>query len=207
MRIHFVGIALIVALISIQANAEQLPAPHAIVLERNVEKFLTLDFPIRRLTIGNTEIVDVSIVDGMTLRLLGLVSGTTNFSLWRNNSGEPEVFTVSVGDGVTALTDRLDVINKNSVRISDLGGKIVIEGEFTDALSQSDTRELAKFVTGKDVLDLSDVRTKESVEVEVEVVTVSKTALRGLGINLSRIGNDFSVVSAVIRFATRSTSF
>jgi pilus assembly protein CpaC len=102
----------------------------------------------------------------------------------------------SVGDGVAALTDRLDVSNKNSARISDLGGKIVIEGEFTDALSQSDTRELAKFVTGKDVLDLSDVRTKESVEVEVEIVAVSKTALRGLGINLSRIGNDFSLVSA-----------
>jgi Flp pilus assembly secretin CpaC len=94
MRIHFLSIALIVALISISANAEQLPEPHTIALERNVEKFLTIDFPIRRLTIGNAEIVDVSIVDGKTLRLLGLASGTTNFSLWRNNSGEPDVFTV-----------------------------------------------------------------------------------------------------------------
>jgi pilus assembly protein CpaC len=208
MRLCSLAIAFIASVLMYSPGkaGQSLPDSHAIALERNVEKFLHIDCPIRRLSIGSTEVVDVSVVDGSTLRLLGLLSGTTNISLWRDESAEPEIYTVSVADGVAALNERLDSSNRNSARISDLGGKIVIEGQFSDALAQSDTRELAKFVTGKDVLDLSDVRTNEAVQVEVEVVTVSKTALRGLGLNLSRIDNDFSFVSTTPS-SVRSFSF
>lgn len=163
-----------------------------IQVERGIETFMHVDFPMRRLSIGDTKIIDVSVVDGSQLRILGLAGGRTNFSLWRDGSATPTTYEVVVSDGISELNTRLSSGNSQPIRLSDLGGKIVLEGQFDSAVAQKDARDLAKFVTGKDVLDLSGVDVQESVQVEAEIIAVSSTALRGLGVNLARLDRHFS---------------
>ena len=161
-------------------------------IERGIETYVQIDFPMRRLSIGDTKVIDVSVVDGSQLRILGLAPGRTNFSLWRDGSNTPTTYDVVVSDGISELTSRLSAGNSQSIRLSDVGGKIVLEGRFDSAVAQKDARDLAKFVTGKEVLDLSGVNVQESVQVEAEVIAVSSTALRGLGVNLARLDRTFS---------------
>jgi pilus assembly protein CpaC len=167
-------------------------AENTIQIERGIETFMQVDFPMRRLSIGDTKIIDVSVVDGSQLRILGLAGGRTNFSLWRDGSTTPTTYEVIVSDGISELNTRLSSGNSQSIRLSDVSGKMVLEGQFDSAVAQKDARDLAKFVTGKDVLDLSGVNVQESVQVEAEIIAVSSTALRGLGVNLARLDRSFS---------------
>ncbi len=169
---------------------------NTIQIERGIETFIQVDFPMRRLSIGDTKVIDVSVVDGSQLRILGLAGGRTNFSLWRDGSTTPTTYDVIVSDGISSSNTRLSSSSSQSIRLSDVGGKIVLEGQFDSAVAQKDARDLAKFVTGKDVLDLSGVNIQESVQVEAEIIAVSSTALRGLGVNLARLDRSFSFALA-----------
>lgn len=188
---------LVVALFSASPiAADERGQGETITLERGIEQYLHLDFPLRRLTIGDTKIVDVSPLDGSNLRLLGLTSGRTNFSVWPEGSAAPRTYTVVVSENLSALGERLAKAGGvDSVRLSEVDGKIVLEGKFGDSTAKDDAKALAKFVTGKDVLDLSDVADQESVQVEVEVVAVSRTALRSFGINFAKLDHSFSAAS------------
>jgi len=172
-------------------------APRNLIeIERGIETYMQVDFTMRRLSIGDTKIIDVSVVDGSQLRILGLAAGRTNFSLWRDGSPTPLSYEVVVSEGISALSSRLSSSGAgHTVRLSEMGGKVVLEGQFDTALAQKDARDLAKFVTGKDVLDLSGVSVQESVQVEAEVIAVSSSALRGLGFNLAHLGQSFSFAS------------
>ena len=197
-RAVLIGIfSLIVAVHFAPAHAaDQAVAPDMIRLERGIEKYLPIDYPIRRVTIGDTKIVDVSLLDGANLRVLGLAAGKTNFSVWRDGSSVPVTYDVIVSEDLSSLSSRLSLVGgSKSVRLSEVGGKVVMEGEFGNAASRDDARAIAQFATGKEVLDRSDVLAQESVQVEVEVVTVSKSALRGLGFNLAKLDQGFSIAS------------
>lgn len=193
-RVGFCLASLLAAFLGYQsAIAATAVAGNTIAVERGIETFVQIDFPLRRLSIGDTSIIDVSLVDGSQLRILGLAPGRTNFSVWRDGSSTPSTYDVVVSGDVSALSDRIASSSKGqSIKLSEMGGKIVLEGQFSDAVAQKDARDLAKFVTGKDVLDLSGVNVQESVQVEAEVIAVSSSALRGLGFNLARLDNDFS---------------
>ncbi len=199
MRPSFIALALLVAGLfsapSIAAAGENQDEA-TMTLERGIEHYLHLDFPMRRLTVGDSKMLDVSVVDGSNLRILGLASGRTNFSVWREGASTPVTYRVIVSENLSALTEQLAKIGSaESARLSEVDGKIVLEGKFGDRAARDDAKALAKFVTGKDVLDLSDVVAQESVQVEVEVVSVSRTALRSFGINFAKLDHGISVAS------------
>jgi pilus assembly protein CpaC len=183
-------------IVGIFMAAAQVAAAENLKVEKGIERFLHLDTSVSRLSIGDSMIADVSVLDGSTIRILGVAPGETTFSIWRSGSTLPETYSVTVSENMNALAQKLAATgNADTARISDVGGKVVIEGEFRDEAARNEMRSLAKYVTGKDVLDLSDISAHQAVQVEVEIVAVSRTALRGLGLNFSKLGKDFSIVS------------
>jgi pilus assembly protein CpaC len=190
------GLAVALLLLAAQASAQQRLADQ-LKVERGIERFLHLNVPITRLSMGDPKLVDVSVLDGSTLRILGMAPGETTFSIWRTGSTQPETYGIVVTENMSSLSEKIaSTGNANTAHVTDVAGKVVIEGQFGDEAARNEVRSFAKFVTGKDVLDLSDVSAHESVQVEVEIVAVSRTALRGLGINFSRLDRGFSIVSA-----------
>ena len=77
-----------------------------------------------------------------------------------------------------------------------MDGKLVLNGVFKSSAAQSEARAIAKYAAGGDVLDLSRLATPEVVQVEVEVITVSRSALHELGLNFSALGSGFSVAAS-----------
>ena len=130
-RTVFLCAALLFAASAAHASA---PAGHTLSLEKGVEKFVTAGFRVRRLSIGDTKIASISVIDGRTVRVLGQENGKTTFSLWRYGSRTPIVYTVVVSPKV--------------------------------------------------------------VQIDAEVITVSRSALHQLGLNFTSLGSGFSIATS-----------
>jgi pilus assembly protein CpaC len=122
--------------------------------------------------------------------------GRTSFSLWRDASPVPQLYDVTVLPDLDALEERLAATAETEgARVSMVGGRLVLEGTFPDTASQEEARALAEAFADAEVLDLSQIAVQESVQVEVEVIAVAKSAMKALGVNLAHLGNDFSFAS------------
>lgn len=178
------------------AHAEGAAGP-VISLQKGIEKFITVQFPIRRLSIGDAKVANVSVIDRATLRVLGLANGETTFSLWRRGSRTPLTYTVVVAPDITALKQRFSEDPELSgAKLSEIDGKIVLGGVFKSSAAQHEARTIAKYIAGRNILDLSQLAAPESVQVDVEVISVSRSALHQLGLNFSKLGSGFSVATS-----------
>jgi len=168
-----------------------------ISVERGFEKFLQLDHPSKRVSTGSSNIVDVSLIDDSTLRILGLAPGRTTLSIWQDGATLPTTYEVVVTPDVATIREqfRKDK-NLSEARLSVNGDKVVLDGQFKDAASQDKARKLATYLSGSTILDLSEVDSDEVVQVEVQFATIARSTLDALGLNFSRLGDQISVATA-----------
>jgi len=177
------------------ARAEALMG-HEVAVERGFEKYVELPMAVKRLSIGDAKILDVSLIDDRNLRILGLAPGKTTFSLWSDASGEPVIYQVIVSPNLGALRKTLARdASLDAARISMEGGKTVLAGRFQDAGSQKRARDLAAFMTGGEILDISEVATDKVIEIRVEFATIARSTLDALGLNFSKFSHGFSVAT------------
>lgn len=81
------------------------PAPAALELRKGMHQEFELPVAIRRLAVGNPEMVDVKLTSRNSFLVLGLTSGVTNLSVWTGCAKEPRQSMLFIeGDAVTALT-------------------------------------------------------------------------------------------------------
>src|SRR5258705_11402799 len=93
--LHLIVAAGVLALFAHGASSEE-SLGQSLKVERGIEKYLALDYGIRRLSVGNPQVLDVSLVDGSTLRIIGVAPGQTTFSIWRDGTSVPTIYTVVV---------------------------------------------------------------------------------------------------------------
>src|SRR5580700_3083806 len=126
------GLAVALLLLAAQASAQQRLADQ-LKVERGIERFLHFNVPITRLSMGDPKLVDVSVLDGSTLRILGMAPGETTFSIWRTGSTQPETYGIVVTENMSALSEKIaSTGNANTAHVTDVAGKVVIEGQFGD---------------------------------------------------------------------------
>jgi pilus assembly protein CpaC len=80
-------------------------------------------------------------------------------------------------------------------QISLESGRTVLSGIFQDAGSQKRAHDLAVFMTGGDLLDISEVASDKVVQIEVEFAAISKTTLDALGLNFNKFGQKFAMAT------------
>jgi hypothetical protein len=82
----FLPAALLLCVMSLgQADAS---APRSLDLTMSIAKIMQLDQPAATIIVGNPEIADISIVDGLTMVLTGRAVGVTNLIAMDANGGE-----------------------------------------------------------------------------------------------------------------------
>lgn len=80
-------------------------APAVLELRKGMHQEFELPVAIRRLAVGNPEMVDVKLTSRNSFLVLGLSSGVTNLSVWTACAKEPRQSMLFIeGDAVTALT-------------------------------------------------------------------------------------------------------
>lgn len=194
MRTGAMIIQILLSLLFVGAQAA-IAAP-AYMVAKGHEHFIRLDRPIIRLSVGDGTIADVSLIDDKTVRLLGLALGNTTFSIWHNEAALPSVHEVTVTPPIEALNRQFQ--SSKDLAPSHLfveGGKVILSGRFADSNSRDQARQMAAYLTGSEILDMTELATDESIQIDVQFATMARSTLDALGFNFSYLGKEFAFAS------------
>ena len=152
---------------------------------------------IRRVSIANPEVADAVPVSSQEILVNGKTSGTTTLLLW-DNAGGRRMYQVHVSPDVETLEADLSALFPNdSIEVISSGGSVILSGK----VSQQLTAERIVAIT-QGFLDVEEgdnsivnhIRVPDPGQVllQVRFAEVSRTAIEKAGINLLRIGDDYS---------------
>ncbi|MEZ0576679.1 type II and III secretion system protein family protein [Halodesulfovibrio aestuarii] len=144
---------------------------------------------IRRISIANPDIADVTLLSRNQVYLNGKKIGTTTLSLWGANEGLLHVFDVVVTRDVTGLKRLIRQVlpNESDIRINAASGSLSLSGAVKDPESVTTSIALAEAYAPGKVINLMKVCGVQQVMLEVRVAEVSKSVLKRLGLNLAYI--------------------
>jgi pilus assembly protein CpaC len=152
---------------------------------------------IRRISIADPAIADAVPVSSQEIVVNGKQSGTTTLLLW-DNSGGRRMYQVHVSPDVESLQNDLqNLFPDDSIAVLSSGGSVILSGR----VSQQLTAERVEAITGgflgvasDDASIVNHIRIPDpgQVQLQVRFAEVSRTAIEKAGINLLRIGDDYS---------------
>ena len=146
-----------------------------------------------RVSIGNPDIADVTLINPREVYLLGKKPGSTNLFVWSKNRTTLMDVVVGVDTGTlkTRFTDL--VPGEGNVKVDSVNDAVVLSGSVSDALKAQRLVQLAEaYSGGKKVINMMTVEANQQVMLEVKVAEVSRTLMDKLGaqVDLTRnVGN------------------
>jgi len=158
---------------------------------------LKLSEPAQRISIGNPDVADVTLINAREIYVLGKKTGITNLIVW-SVSGKTSLRDVAVGLDTAMLQSRLSrwVPTAEPLMVDVMADTVVLRGRVPDATKAHRIVSLAEAYTGgKKVINMLRVEGSQQVMLEVKVAEVSRTLLDELGvdINLTRTAGSTSV--------------
>jgi pilus assembly protein CpaC len=177
-----------------QGPVELLPG---IDLSGGKSMLLRLSEPALRVSIGNPDVADVTLINAREVYVLGKKTGVTNLIVWSAN-GKTTLRDVVVGLDTGMLQSRLAkwVPTTEPLMVDVMADTVVLRGRVPDAVKAHRIVSLAEAYTGgKKVINMLRVEGSQQVMLEVKVAEVSRTLLDELGvdINLTRTAGSTSV--------------
>lgn len=152
---------------------------------------------IRRVSIADPAVADAVPVSSQEIVVNGKASGTTTLLLW-DNSGGRRMYQVHVAPDVQTLQEDLrNLFPDDSLEVIASGGSVILSGRVSHQL----TAERAVAITAgflgvpaEDASIVNHIRIPDPGQVllQVRFAEVSRTAIEKAGINLLRIGDDYS---------------
>ena len=178
----------------VQGPVELLPG---VDLNTGKSTLLRLAEPALRISIGNPDVADVTLINAKEVYVLGKKTGITNLIVWSAN-GKTTLRDVAVGLDTGALQNRLAkwVPTPEPLMVDVMADTVVLRGRVPDATKLQRIVSLAEAYTGgKKVINMLRVEGSQQVMLEVKVAEVSRTLLDELGvdINLTRTAGSTSV--------------
>jgi len=158
---------------------------------------LKLSEPAQRISIGNPDVADVTLINAREIYVLGKKTGITNLIVW-SVSGKTSLRDVAVGLDTAMLQSRLSrwVPTAEPLMVDVMADTVVLRGRVPDATKAHRIVSLAEAYTGgKKVINMLRVEGSQQVMLEVKVAEISRTLLDELGvdINLTRTAGSTSV--------------
>ncbi len=185
------------------ASKDASTAPGHVELEQGVvvtagkSRLIKLSEQAVRLSIGNPEVADVTLIGPKEVYVLGKKTGTTNLIVW-SAKGKATVrdVTVSLDTGILASRLAQWVPTAEPLLVDVMADTVVLRGHVPDATKVHRIIRLAEAYTGgKKVINMLRVDGSQQVMLEVKVAEVSRTLLDELGVdfNITRTTGSTSV--------------
>jgi len=181
------------ATIHLQPTLNPEEAVRSISLERNKSAFVTTDHPVRRVSVGDPSIVDVSVLSPRELQLVPQAVGATNVVLWDSKGEVQAVFEVDVSATHTQIErDIHRILGLTDIAVHSAGNSIALQGSTPDALSAERAVELATayYSAAEEpptIVNLLDVGGHQQVMIEIVVAEMSRTLGREMGTNFAAV--------------------
>ena len=195
---------LVVCHLGLAESAALIQQSSLMLLTSGKSTLMTLPADAVRLSVGNSEVADVMLVNPREVYLLGKIIGSTNVMVW-TKSGIVTVIDITVEMDVQALKAHLGQFlpTEKNMQISVIGDSVVLSGTSSDPIKLQRAHSLAEAFTGnKKIINLLHLEGSQQVMLEVKVAEVAKTLLDELGFGVtSTVANgsaSFNVVSSLL---------
>jgi len=152
---------------------------------------------IRRVSIADPTVADAVPVSSQEILVNGKKSGTTTLLLW-DNAGGRRMYQVRVSPDVESLeADLRELFPDDSIDVVSSGGSVILAGRVSGQLTAERVMAITAGFLATDTDDPSIVNNLSipdpgQVLLQVRFAEVSRTAIEKAGINLLRIGDDYS---------------
>ncbi len=147
-------------------------------------------WPVTRVAVTDTDIVDVQVLTPRQVLLQGVGAGETDIIMW---GGDEEARTSRVEVQIDIASIRRELISlfpQTGLQVDQFRGMVVVKG----ALSRAEQIvQLRSFLDTQDIdyLDMTTLAGVQQVLLQVRVAEVSRTAIRNLGVNFFDGGESF----------------
>ena len=131
------------------------PASNADILrylemERGKSRFVRTAYAVKRVSVGDPEIVEVVVINTREFQLVAKNIGSTNVLVW-DQSGRPKAsIEVSVGTAYVHLERELQrILGNDAIQVESAGRSVVLKGSAPDALAAEHAMTLARAFMGQ----------------------------------------------------------
>jgi pilus assembly protein CpaC len=194
------GAARSATLLTADQGVIELSTPHSeadllLTLEIESGKSISLktSYSVKRVSVGNPEILDVAVLGGRELQLVAKRIGATNLLIWDSNGRSQAVINVHVGTAYSHIETALrDVLDNESLTVVGAGNAVVLKGSVPNTLVLGQTVKLAESMIGDlkgapEVVNLLEVGGNHQVMLKVIIAEMSRSYDREFGSNFAAL--------------------
>jgi pilus assembly protein CpaC len=173
-------------------------AKHSIAVTVAVGKTedVRIDAAFTDITIGDSDVADISPLTDRTLSILGKKIGTTRVTLYGPGKMQIGIFDIEVTYDVTRLASEIGHFSEGGIKVSSVNGRIMLSGTSRDAATLDRAMIIARQFA-PDPINTVTVAQAQQVMLEVRFVEASREANRALGVQWNTFGqNTFSSIGS-----------
>jgi pilus assembly protein CpaC len=148
-----------------------------------------IDAAFTDITIGDSDVADISPLTDRTLSILGKKIGTTRVTLYAEGKAQIGIFDIEVTYDVTRLAAEIAQFAGSGIKVSSVNGRIMLSGTAHDAVTLDKAVVIARQFA-PDAINAVQVLQPQQVMLEVRFVEASRQAGRALGIQWNTFGQN-----------------
>jgi pilus assembly protein CpaC len=194
-RIPLLAAAILAPLLIGTTKAQSVDVEHVALGSQHL---IQLDARPTRVAVGDPAIVNLKLLSGNQMRLVGLKAGTTNISVWTKATPGEHAYSIVVGPDAAVLNKQLaaDPTLKSATAVS-TPHTVTLEGEVPDLDARARAESIIGSQNSKDASDQLAVSDRRMVAIEVRFAAVSTNTMKALGINFQKLGSGMQFASGV----------
>lgn len=166
-------------------------AQQSLDLELGKSVFVRSGFSVKRVSIGDPEIVDVLVLSSREIQVVPKKIGETNMIVWESSGTPSVILDVSVGTSFTTLERRLGaVLATDAIHVESVGNAVVLTGSVPSPVLAERAMTVANAFFPKEdeknartVVNSLEVGGNQQVMIEVIVAEMSRSLGRRLTVN------------------------
>jgi pilus assembly protein CpaC len=160
-------------------------------LERGKSTFLRTGYSVKRVSVGNPEILDVVVLSGSELQLVAKAVGTTNMLVWDPRGRLQAAIDIHIGSAQSALQAELRRLLENEeIYVENAGHATVLKGTVSSVVAMEQALDVARAFLGEEqgqIVNLLEVGGNQQVMLKVTVAEMSRSVSREFGTNFNAL--------------------
>ena len=161
-----------------------------IELKSDHSMVVRLPHKVKRVSVGQPEVLDVLVINPRQIYLNAKKAGTTNVSLWKDDEKILGVFEVRVIRDLTRLKQHLhEILPAEQIEVREMEGAVLLSGRVSSDEAKKQAEAVAKAFAPKRTTSVLQVGGTRQVLLKVRFAEVSRKALKRLNFNLGFFNN------------------
>ena len=148
-----------------------------------------IDAPFTDITIGDSDVADVTPLTDRSLSILGKKIGTTRVSIYGEDKRLVGIFDIEVSYDISRLATELRRISGGGMKVSSVNGRIMLSGTSPDATTLDKAVVISRQFA-PDIINMVQVLQPQQVVLEVRFIEANRKAGRELGVQWNTFGKN-----------------